>query len=63
LVSGIVLEIGGQLSHGAIIAREYAVPAVVNVQGAMLQIKDGQTIEVDGTKGLVYLDQSAEIPN
>ena len=63
LVSGIVLEIGGQLSHGAIIAREYAVPAVVNVQGAMLQIKNGQTIEVDGTRGLVYLDQNAEVPN
>jgi len=57
-----VLEIGGQLSHGAIIAREYAIPAVVNVQGAMLQIKDGQTIEVDGTSGLVYLDQSVEVP-
>lgn len=55
LVSGIVLEIGGQLSHGAIVAREYGLPAVVNVQGAMRVIKDGQIITVDGTKGVIYL--------
>jgi pyruvate,water dikinase len=55
LVSGIVLEIGGQLSHGAIIAREYGIPAVVNVPRAMSLIQDGQTIEVDGSKGLVIL--------
>jgi phosphoenolpyruvate-protein kinase (PTS system EI component) len=59
LVSGIVLEIGGQLSHGAIVAREYAVPAVVNVQGAMRSIQDGQMITVDGTHGRVYLDEGA----
>lgn len=59
LVSGIVLEIGGQLSHGAIIAREYAIPAVINVQGAMQRIRDGQTITVDGTSGRVYLDEEA----
>lgn len=59
LVSGIVLEIGGQLSHGAIIAREYAIPAVINVQGAMQRIRDGQTITVDGTSGRVYLDEVA----
>jgi phosphohistidine swiveling domain-containing protein len=56
LVSGIVLEIGGQLSHGAIIAREYAIPAVVNVQGAMRLIQDGQEIVVDGTQGCIYLN-------
>ncbi len=59
LVSGIVLEIGGQLSHGAIIAREYAIPAVINVQGAMQRIRDGQRITVDGTSGRVYLDEVA----
>jgi pyruvate,water dikinase len=59
LVSGIVLEIGGQLSHGAIIAREYAIPAVINVQGAMQRIRDGQMIMVDGTSGRVYLDEEA----
>jgi rifampicin phosphotransferase len=61
LVSGIVLEIGGQLSHGAIVAREYAVPAVVNVQGAMRCIQDGQMITVDGTHGRVYI-QSSPVP-
>ncbi len=55
LVSGIVLEIGGQLSHGAIIAREYGIPAVLNVPGAMHLIQDGQLIEVDGSKGVITL--------
>jgi len=57
LVSGIVLEIGGQLSHGAIVAREYGVPAVVNVAGAMAAIRDGQRITVDGSTGQVLLEQ------
>jgi len=39
------LEVGGQFSHGAIVAREYGVPAVVNVNGAMRHIQDGQTIK------------------
>lgn len=56
LVSGLVLEIGGQLSHGAIVAREYGIPAVINVPGALHFIQDGQTIEVDGSSGRVYLD-------
>jgi pyruvate,water dikinase len=58
LVSGLVLETGGQLSHGAIIAREYGVPAIINVPGALTTIKNGQIIEVDGTNGRVYLDLS-----
>ena len=56
LVGGLVLETGGLLSHGAIIAREYGVPAVINVPGALTTIKNGQMIEVDGTNGRVYLD-------
>lgn len=55
LVGGIVLEIGGQLSHGAIIAREYGIPAVVNVPGAMRLIQDEQEIEVDGSNGVIKL--------
>ncbi|HEY0755451.1 MAG TPA: PEP/pyruvate-binding domain-containing protein [Ktedonobacteraceae bacterium] len=58
LVSGLVLETGGLLSHGAIIAREYGVPAVINVPGALSSIKNGQMIEVDGASGRVYLDLS-----
>jgi phosphohistidine swiveling domain-containing protein len=55
LVGGIVLEIGGQLSHGAIIAREYGIPAVVNVPGAMHLIQDEQEIEIDGSNGVIKL--------
>lgn len=59
LVSGIVLETGGQLSHGAIVAREYAIPTVTSVSGAMSAIRDGQMITVDGTTGRVLLDEEA----
>ncbi|HEU5374351.1 MAG TPA: PEP-utilizing enzyme, partial [Ktedonobacteraceae bacterium] len=58
LVSGLVLETGGILSHGAIIAREYGIPAIINVPGALSTITNGQTIEMDGTNGRVYLDVS-----
>jgi rifampicin phosphotransferase len=49
----VVTEIGGFLSHGATVAREYAIPAVVNVTGAREQIKSGDLIRVDGEKGRV----------
>lgn len=55
LIRGAVLEIGGLLSHGAIVAREYGIPAVVNVSGATKRIADGQRISVDGTTGRVTL--------
>jgi pyruvate,water dikinase len=61
LVSGLVLEVGGQLSHGAIVAREYGIPAVVNVRDATRRIRDGQAIVVDGSAGRVYL-QGQGIP-
>ncbi|NEN90997.1 MAG: PEP-utilizing protein [Okeania sp. SIO3H1] len=50
---GIIAEVGGQLSHGAIIAREYGIPAVMNVSGAMTRLQDGQKVRVDGYKGTV----------
>ncbi|MDF9409989.1 PEP-utilizing enzyme [Pelotomaculum isophthalicicum JI] len=50
----VVMETGGYLSHGSIVAREYGVPAVVNVQGAMKVIEEGQNIVVDGDEGKVY---------
>jgi len=49
----IVMETGGFLSHGSIVAREYGIPAVVNVAGAMRIIQDGQEIIVDGNAGTV----------
>lgn len=54
-IGGAVLEIGGLLSHGAIVAREYELPAVVNVPQATRRIVDGQRITVDGTTGRVTL--------
>jgi len=51
---GLVMEHGGVLSHGAIIAREYGIPAVANVVGATKAIRNGQQIIVDGDKGKVF---------
>ena len=55
IIGGAVLEIGGTLSHGAIVAREYGLPAVVNVPQATQRIRDGQEITIDGTRGTVNL--------
>jgi rifampicin phosphotransferase len=51
--AAVVMEVGGYLSHGAIVAREYGLPAVVNVPGALRAIEDGQVLEVDGDEGTV----------
>ncbi len=51
----LVMETGGFLSHGAIVAREYGVPAVVNIPGVMRVIKEGSKIVVDGDEGKVFL--------
>lgn len=55
-VAGIVAETGGQLSHTSIVAREYGLPAVVNVKKATHLIQDGQRLTVDGNSGKVYLE-------
>ncbi|MGD0077614.1 MAG: PEP-utilizing enzyme [Sedimentisphaerales bacterium] len=46
---------GGLLSHGSVIAREYGIPAVVNVGNATKVIKTGQRIQVDGDRGVVRI--------
>jgi pyruvate,water dikinase len=53
--AGIVMDMGGLLSHGSIIAREYGIPAVVNVGPATKIIRTGQIIEVNGDKGVVRI--------
>jgi pyruvate,water dikinase len=53
LVRGLVVERGGMLSHGAIIAREYGIPAVVGVRDATRRIATGQRVRVDGDRGRV----------
>ena len=54
-IKGLVTEVGGLMTHGAVIAREYGVPAVVGVEHATRMIRDGQRIRVHGTDGYVEL--------
>lgn len=54
-VKGLVTEVGGLMTHGAVIAREYGLPAVVGVENATRLIKDGQRIRVNGTDGYVEI--------
>lgn len=53
---GLVMEMGGSMSHGAVVAREYGIPAVVGVPDATTTITTGQHITVDGAAGIVALD-------
>lgn len=54
-VKGLVTEVGGLMTHGAVIAREYGLPAVVGVENATELIKDGQRIRVHGTEGYIEI--------
>ncbi len=62
MAAALVVDIGGLLSHGAIVAREYGIPGVLNVISGTRRIKTGQMITVDGSRGEVYLhgDSPAE---
>jgi pyruvate,water dikinase len=53
--AGIVVDVGGLLSHGSVVAREYGIPAVVNVGPATRLIRTGQRLEVDGNRGTVTI--------
>jgi phosphohistidine swiveling domain-containing protein len=55
MAAGVVTDIGGPLSHGSIVAREYGIPAVLGTGAATQRIQSGQTITVDGSAGLVNL--------
>ncbi len=54
-IKGLVTEVGGMMTHGAVIAREYGLPAVVGVQNATRLIQDGQRIRLHGTDGYVEI--------
>lgn len=54
-IKGLVTEVGGMMTHGAVVAREYGLPAVVGVENATKLIKDGQSIRVNGTEGYVEI--------
>jgi pyruvate,water dikinase len=55
IAGGIVTDVGGILSHAAVIAREYGIPAVVATEVATQRIQDGQLLEVDGSAGIVHI--------
>jgi pyruvate,water dikinase len=55
MASAVVTDIGGPLSHGSIVAREYGIPAVLGTGVATRRIRSGQTITVDGSAGIVTL--------
>jgi rifampicin phosphotransferase len=58
--SGLVMEVGGAMAHGAIVAREYGLPAVVGVAGATEWIATGSRVTLDGTTGTVVIESNAE---
>jgi pyruvate,water dikinase len=53
--AAVVTDVGGPLSHGSIVAREYGIPAVLGTDTATETIRSGQEITVDGSEGRVYL--------
>lgn len=54
-INGLVTEVGGMMTHGSVIAREYGLPAVVGVENATRLIRDGQRIRVNGSEGYVEI--------
>lgn len=59
IVNGLVTEIGSSLSHGAVVAREYGLPTVVNVKGATKLLKNGDHIVLNASKGTIRIVQSS----
>jgi pyruvate,water dikinase len=62
LANGLIVEMGGLLSHGSVIAREYGVPAVANIPQATKRFKTGDQVLVDGSTGIVQLLEPAPEP-
>ncbi|MCC7165543.1 MAG: hypothetical protein IT331_23805 [Anaerolineae bacterium] len=55
MAGGLVMEVGGLVTHGSVVAREYGIPAVVGVADATQHLKSGQRVRVDGTRGRVTI--------
>ncbi len=51
--AGLVMEVGGRMTHGALVAREYGIPAVASVSNATTEIRTGDRIRIDGKNGTV----------
>jgi pyruvate,water dikinase len=55
------MEVGGMMTHGAVVAREYGIPAIVGVDRAVERLHDGQVISIDGSSGrILILDKKAD---
>jgi len=57
-IGGLITESGGVLSHGAVVSREFGIPAVTNIRNACREFKTGQRVTIDGNKGVVVLHES-----
>jgi pyruvate,water dikinase len=62
VAAGLVAEMGGTLSHGAIIAREYGLPAVANVSGITTRLKEGDWISLDAERGEIIVQEQSGTP-
>ena len=58
--AAVLLEIGGELQHGALVAREYGKPCVAGISDVTTRLCDGQMVEVDGTSGTVRIIETAD---
>jgi len=58
--AGLVMEVGGLMTHGSVVAREYGIPAVVGVHQATVRLETGQRVRVDGTRGRITILRAAE---
>ena len=61
--AAVVLEVGGLLQHGAVVAREYGKPCIVGIDRVMGRLRDGQQVEVDGNTGILRLLDEADRPD
>lgn len=60
MLGGVVTELGGLMSHGAVVAREYGLPCVVGLQGATKVFRSGDTVLLDGAQGtLTRIEEAA----
>ena len=53
--AGLVMEVGGMMTHGAVVAREYGIPAIVGVDRATSRLHTGQMIRMDGSNGQIII--------
>jgi pyruvate,water dikinase len=60
MAAAVVTDIGGPLSHGSIVAREYGIPAVLGTGDATRRIRSGQMVTVDGGRGVVEIPEAAD---